>query len=392
MRLPATPALVGLLLLGCSADPLGDPSGVAREQIVGGELDRTHNEVVELVTEFSGGVGLCTGTLIAPNLVLSARHCVSRGGSENVVCGSSPFSAPVAGSAVHVTTAVSPSQSSLFYDGSSVSVPPNGNDICGFDLSLVTLAENVPASAARPAIPRIDLRPLPGETYAAVGYGVDDQGARTSGRMVLAGLVIQCSADRCGGIGVADTEFLGETGVCSGDSGGPALDVEGRVIGVLSRGSDPCETPVYGGVEGFRDWLMETALAAAEAGGYEPPLWALTGSSEIPPGMEGDPCGPTRECGEGSVCYFASDPENGTCTRPCAEPADCTEPQTCVTGFDAPGGGLCLTPRRPVTEPDSKKNRPPNDSCSMGAPNHGSPLAPFVISFLAFAILARRRR
>jgi MYXO-CTERM domain-containing protein len=273
-----------------------------------------------------------------------------------------------------------------------VSVPPNGNDTCGFDLSLVTLAENVPREVARPAIPRIDLRPLAGETYVAVGYGVDAQGDSTSGRMQLDGLVVQCAAERCAaGFGVAETEFLGASGVCNGDSGGQALDVEGRVIGVLSRGSDPCETPVYGGVEGFRDWIMETAIAAAAAGGYEPPLWATTGSSEVPPGMEGDPCGPTRECEAALICHAESDPELGTCTRPCAAPADCTEPQTCVTGFDAPGGGLCLTPRRPVTEPDSKKNRPPDDSCSIGAPSPASPFAPLALSLLALAFLARRR-
>src|SRR6185503_8489915 len=148
-------------------------------------------------------------------------------------------SAPVAGSAIHATTAVSPSQTSRFYDGRSVSVPPNGNDICGFDLALVTLAEGVPPDVARPAIPRIDLHALSGESYVALGYGTDDRGLDTAGRMRLEGLVVLCSAGRCDdGFQLAETEFLGEEGVCSGDSGGPAIDVERRVIGVLSRGSD----------------------------------------------------------------------------------------------------------------------------------------------------------
>ncbi|HEX6274100.1 MAG TPA: S1 family peptidase [Polyangiaceae bacterium] len=385
--------LAAVVLLGCSAEaPRGLP-GVAREPIVGGELDRDHNEVVELVTEFgSSSVGLCTGTLIAPNLVLTARHCVAPGGSETVVCGESPFAAPVAGRAVHATTAISPSQSSLFYSGKSVSVPAEGNDTCGFDLALVTLVDNVSPSVARPAVPRIDVRAIAGESYVALGYGIDDRGNRTAGRMRLDGLVIQCSTGRCGGFDLAATEFMGEAGVCSGDSGGPALDMDGRVIGVLSRGSDPCGTPVYGGVAGFRDWIMATALDAAAAGGYEPPFWATSGSSDRPPGVEGDPCSSGDDCGDGSVCYYESDPLFAVCTRPCATSRDCSEPAACVAGFDAPGGGLCLVPARPPDEAerdDAAANS--GGSCALRpASRQEAPLSPWLLGLGMLVVMQRR--
>jgi hypothetical protein len=380
--------LAVLSLCGCSAEPSGEASVLYRAPIEGGELDGDHDEVVELVTEFSGGVGLCTGTLIAPNLVLTARHCVSGGGGENVQCGSAPLSAPVAGSAVHVTTAISPSQSSTFYGGRSVSVPAEGNDTCGFDLALVTLASNVPLDVAAPAIPRIDVPAVAGENYVAVGYGVDERGDRTAGRMRLDGLVVRCSAG-CNGFGLADTEFMGEAGVCSGDSGGPALDDRGKVIGVLSRGSDPCATPVYGGVAGFRDWIMTTALAAAEVGGYEPPFWALTGTSDRPPGVEGDPCLTGAECGDGSVCYYESDPLIAFCTRPCAEQSDCSERTSCVSGFEVPGGGLCLARRGAGGDDDSPK-RSPDGSCAMGGGRRDASSA-LALLFLTFFLLMRRR-
>jgi hypothetical protein len=145
---------------------------------------------------------------------------------------------------------------------------------------------------------------------------------------------------------------------------------------------------VYGGVAGFRDWMMTTALAAAAAGAYEPPPWALTGSSE---GTEGDPCSTARQCGADLVCYFASDPLDATCTRPCAESADCDEPRTCVTGLDVPGGGLCLAPRRPVEDPDSRKKNPPDGGCSMTRLSAAPSSIPLAFSLLALALLTRRR-
>jgi hypothetical protein len=71
-----------------------------------------------------------------------------------------------------------------------------------------------------------------------------------------------------------DGEFAGLEGVCRGDSGGPALDESGQLLGALSRGSAGCESPVYTGVFAFQEWLVEQAERASQAGGTRLPEWA----------------------------------------------------------------------------------------------------------------------
>lgn len=58
------------------------------------------------------------------------------------------------------------------------------------------------------------------------------------------------------------------------DSGGPALDAEGRIIGVVSRGLSGCRSPIYASVFEFAEWLRTEAMLAAKAGAYEAPSWA----------------------------------------------------------------------------------------------------------------------
>lgn len=349
---------VSVALIGCGAavptDPVPkrEPAGIA-----GGELDRAHPEVFQALVHWGGGrVSSCTATLIAPNLLLTARHCIAPGDNGNVICGRAGLGSPVDGESAVFTNDAIPSHSSVFYRGADVRVPSEGTDTCGYDVALVILASNVSSVVATPAIPRIDRIAEPGELYTAIGYGLDADGESNEGRMSRTDLEVRCTAGACGReFQVVPNEFMGETGVCSGDSGGPALDAEGKVMGVVSRGSDPCETPIYGSVASFRDFIVETAFDAAASGGYPAPFWAWSGASELDESRaaEGEPCATGDACRPGHVCYYEGNPADAACRAVCEDDRQCPDAHLCQPGFDVRGGGLCL----PLPEP-----APPRES------------------------------
>ena len=271
---------LSLGLASCLADT--DPEEqvhVLEQGIARGELDNgKHPAVVGLRMFKEGGAGLCSGTLIAPNLVLTAQHCIADTPNEGVRCGFATFGKVTAATNVFVTTNDRITNEGL-YRVKSVHVPQNATStFCGFDVALLILQTNVPDSI-KPIIPRLDQPLRRGVAYTAVGYGRTETGGGSGTRRFITGRQVSCGGiDPCNPRQNVDgDEFVGTGGVCSGDSGGAPLDEQGRVFGVASRADQGCSYAVYGGINGWRDWIRSIAQQALASGKYSSPAWMNAG-------------------------------------------------------------------------------------------------------------------
>lgn len=258
------------VLAAVSLAACADGVGVEQAEISGGTADLEDVAVVAIVDDQSGGT--CTGALIAPNLVLTAQHCVAAIVGVPTCTDGGTFAPPRAADGFFVTTrAMLSFDPADYHPVAEIAIPPGGPDFCGRDIALLVLGANVPASEATPLAPRVDTPAAVAELYAAVGYGVTSSGGNDGGeRRRRDGLAVACVGD-CPS--AAPAEWRGEAGICEGDSGGPALDGNGDVIGVVSRGAFGCIDPIYTSVLAHATWLRNEGARAATVGGYPPPSW-----------------------------------------------------------------------------------------------------------------------
>lgn len=275
------------LTIGCGGDA-DEPLqwGRAQQAIVGGALDESTQGVVGLAIDLglSRVAGHCSGTLIAPNLVLTAQHCIATTTDETekgtVECEHTQFGGTLAADSLLISpSAVRPGDTNdeSFVHGAEIRTLGNGESVCGQDIALVILEK--PIFDIQPITPRVHGPSTYGETFSTVGYGLTDpEDPRSFGsRQRATGSAVRCTGEECvrlsdGAIRPSEWASI-DAPICSGDSGGPALDAEGLVFGVASRGDLDCEIAVYGDVASYGAFIVDTALEAAELGEYSAPEW-----------------------------------------------------------------------------------------------------------------------
>ena len=338
--IPGTPMWVSAVLLavasvGCAAEAPDQTvetrvaNGTANTRIFGGSKDddgASVRGVVALRVGAGSTFELCSGALIAPNVVLTARHCVTKNVTTSVSCDENGRSA----NGAHVAGDETPADIGI-YIGSSPSfarkpvttaraiVAPTGPYLCDSDIALVVLA--APIDDIAPLAVRFNSSAREGEKIRSVGYGQNDAASPIGTRFrkddvsVLAqGKAVSPSKTPLGA-----HEFEVGKSICQGDSGGPAISEEtGAIIGVVSRGGG-CDEDfghIYTTTSGFEDMFSDAFTLAGAAPTVEAGDVATQGAS-------------TRA--RTSTASDSSDAEASSVTSSCT--------MTMMTRVNGPAGG-----------------------------------------------------
>ena len=242
--------------------------------VVGGS-DAAPGEFPSVSEVIIGQAFLCTGTLIAPNYVLTAGHCGSITGGTGVA---SPAGWPPQAIDVYIGSN-KPGQGEKV-PVSSVTVEPNYLLNSGYDITLLKLSRNAAETPTHVVGAGGASLWAPSTVEDIVGFGTTSEGGDLPDTLQKAKVPITTDAYCGGAYGDFDAKTMvcagypkGGTDTCQGDSGGPMFghDATGalKVVGATSYG-DGCARPgkpgVYARVGGdvLREWIRSVAPAGVD--------------------------------------------------------------------------------------------------------------------------------
>jgi hypothetical protein len=312
---------------------------------------------------------LCSGALIAPDVVLTAAHCLAVFGPEGpheVFFGEVLLPRPEAGGRfVRVARAVPHPD----YDAATRA----------HDVALLRLA--VPVDVKPFPLP--DSAPIPGDSVRVVGYGYTKDATEPSGQR------------RQGTLLVAEVEpaaFRASPAPsmsCVGDSGGPVLLRDGDrevLAGLTVSGDVACRTQAFNvRVDALLDGFIRPFLAEAPV-------------PRVPTLAPGDLCTASctrnAECPSGLTCV-STDGAPGRCLLPALQEgsygAACADDSACGAGglcarLEPEGEGACRC-FTPCTPPPDEPSAPEQDEGGCA-----SAPGPLLLGLLAWVGAWRHRR
>nr|WP_249225716.1 trypsin-like serine protease [Tardiphaga alba] len=229
------------------------------QALVGG-AERDQSALGRAVITIVGSRGnFCSGTLIAPTLVLSAAHCVTPGASYKIV----QYDADRQPQLLAVKRVA---------DHPGFNAQGIKAHRASADVALLQLSDPLPGRTTLPlGIPTEPFQA--GQSYTIAGIGVAARGDGKSGGTVRSAQLVSTSHPGKLQIRLLDPATNNERpglGACTGDSGGPVLQQQnGRtiVIGVISWSTGAKSAAGCGGLTGvtpltlYRDWIVQTAKA-----------------------------------------------------------------------------------------------------------------------------------
>lgn len=288
------PALAGLLLGACFEPALETDEAY----VIGGAITAAGEfpGVGALMYDFGGQVAQgCTGTLIAPNAVLTAAHCVD---PELTGPGTPGFSLALdttSGNAATVPGSVAYKHESFSLDGEPIDGLAEF-----FDIGIVILSQ--PITTVEPVKmirPDQSASLVAGLDLAIVGYGRTSNATQDTGIMydAMTKLISLNETEIQVGMGSPQPQN------CQGDSGGPGLADFGdgrRVVGVVSRSYSGFECTMGGvdtRVDAYLSWIHGKVPMGIPCGsGMSPPC-----DDGEDPDDEGGCCSTSRRGGPGAA-------------------------------------------------------------------------------------------